>query len=396
MADQFLFLEFINNGKCCIFKLSSPLIFIAMLSKNELRYTLALQQTPNLGDISAKKLLRKVGSAEGVFKEKKSNLAKINGIGILRLREINLKKQLEQADEELKFIEDNKVAWSYFQDKGYPERLKHCLDGPVLLFQRGNIDLVNRKTISIVGTRKITSYGKVFCQNLIEELSPLTPVIVSGLAYGVDICAHKAAVDNGLQTIACLAHGLNQIYPKDHKKYVKKIEDNGGFYTEFWSSDKFDKTNFLKRNRIIAGLSEATIVIESAEKGGSLVTADIANSYNREVFAVPGRATDPQSKGCNNLIKQQKAQVLTSAADIVYQLGWELKSAPKPRQTQLFVELDKDEKIIYQFLKEREKELLDTIALECRLPVFKVATLLMDMEIKGVIRPLPGKLFQLA
>jgi len=366
-----------------------------MLSKDELRYTLALQRIPSLGDISVKKLLRKVGSAEGIFKEKKRNLSKIDGIGIVRLREINLKQQLEEADDELKFMEDNNVDWSYFLDANYPEKLKHCLDGPVLIFQRGNIDLVNKKIISIVGTRKITSYGSAFCQNLIEELSPLNPVIVSGLAYGIDICAHKAATENNLQTIACLAHGLNQTYPRDHKKYTKKIEENGGFFTEFWSSDKFDKTNFLKRNRIIAGLSEATIVIESAEKGGSLVTADIANSYNREVFALPGRATDAQSKGCNNLIKQQKAQVLTNAADIIYQLGWEVKDIQKPRQTQLFVELDGDEKTIYRFLKEKEKELLDTIALECGLPVFKVATLLMNMELKGVVRPLPGKLFQL-
>lgn len=366
-----------------------------MLSKEELRYTLALQRIPNLGDISAKKLLRKVGSAEGIFNEKKSNLAKIDGIGFIRLKEINLKHQLEQADEEIRYIEANEIEWCYFKDKNYPEKLKHCLDGPMLLFQRGNIDLVNKKIISIVGTRKITTYGSSFCQNLIEELSPLNPVIVSGLAYGVDICAHKAAIENNLQTIGCLAHGLNQTYPKDHKRYIQKIEENGGFFTEFWSSDKFDKTNFLKRNRIIAGLSEATIVIESAEKGGSLVTADIAHSYNREVFALPGRATDSQSKGCNNLIKQQKAQVLTNAADIIYQLGWELKENPKPRQTQLFVELDEEEKAIFRFLKEKEKELLDTIALECSMPVFRAATLLMNMELKGVVRPLPGKLFQL-
>lgn len=366
-----------------------------MLSKTELRYTLALQRIPNLGDISAKKLLRKVGSAEGIFSEKKSNLAKIDGIGTVKLKDINVQHQLEQADEELKFIEDNKIEWSYFQDNNYPERLKHCLDGPILLFQRGNIDLVNKKIISIVGTRKITSYGNAFCQNLIEELSPLNPIIVSGLAYGVDICAHRAAIENKLQTIACLAHGLNQTYPKDHKKYSKGIETNGGFFTEFWSSEKFDKNNFLKRNRVIAGLSEATIVIESAEKGGSLVTADIANSYDREVFALPGRATDPQSKGCNNLIKQQKAHVLTNAADIIYHLGWELKESPKPRQIQLFVELDEEEKAIFRFLKDKEKELLDTIALECSLPVYKAATILMNMELKGVIRPLPGKLFQL-
>lgn len=367
-----------------------------MLSKNELRYTLALQRIPNLGDISAKKLIRKMGAAEAVFKEKKSTLAKIEGIGLLRLKDLHLKKQLEEADEELQFIEDNHIGYSYFLDKTYPERLKHCIDGPILLFQRGNIDLAGKKVISIVGTRKITSYGNTFCQNLVEEIAPLNPVIVSGLAYGIDICAHKAALENSLQTIGCLAHGLNQIYPKTHKKYVGKIEENGGFITEFWSTDDFVPANFLKRNRLIAGLSEATIVIESAEKGGSLVTADIANSYNREVFAVPGRTTDQQSSGCNNLIKQQKAHLLTSAADIVYMLGWELKEVQKPKQTQLFVELDEDEKAVFRFLKDKEKELLDVIALECNLPAYKTASVLMNMEIKGVVRPLPGKLFQLA
>lgn len=366
-----------------------------MLSKTELIYTLALLRTPSLGDISIKKLLGKIGSAEAVFKEKKSNLSKIDGIGLLRLKNLNPKIQLEEAEEELRFIEDRNIECYYFQDKNYPEKLKHCIDGPILLFGRGNIDLGNKKIISIVGTRKITIYGKVFCRELIEELSPLNPVIVSGLAYGVDICAHKTAIKNGLQTIACLAHGLNQIYPRDHSKYIGSIEENGGFFTEFWSTDAFDKNNFLRRNRVIAGLSQATIVIESAERGGSLVTADIANSYDREVFAVPGRTTDVQSRGCNNLIKQQKAHVLTNAADVIYHLGWQLKEALKPRQTQLFVEMDEEEKVVYRFLKEKDKELLDVIALECNLPVYKIATILMNMELKGIVRPLPGKLFQL-
>jgi DNA processing protein len=366
-----------------------------MLSKTELLYTLALLRTPNLGDISIKKLLNKIGSAEAVFNEKKSSLSKIDGIGILRLKNLNPKIQLEEAEEELRFIEERNIDCYYFQDKIYPEKLKHCIDGPILLFGRGNIDLENKKILSIVGTRKITSYGKNFCQELIEELSPLNPVIVSGLAYGVDICAHKAAIENGLQNIACLAHGLNQVYPKDHLKYIRSIEENGGLFTEFWSTDVFDRNNFLRRNRVIAGLSEATIVIESAEKGGSLVTADIANSYDREVFAVPGRTTDAQSRGCNNLIKQQKAHVLTSAADVIYHLGWQLKESTKPRQTQLFVELDAEEKLVYSFLKEKDKELLDVIALECNLPVYKIATILMNMELKGLVRPLPGKLFQL-
>ncbi|UAB81869.1 DNA-protecting protein DprA [Marixanthomonas sp. SCSIO 43207] len=366
-----------------------------MLSQKELLYTLALQRTPNLGDTSAKKLLRAVGSAEAIFKEKKHNLLKIDGIGSFKLKNLNENQQLTEAEAELRFIKDNDIEFSYFLDKTYPERLKHCLDGPILFFHSGNIDLKNKKIISIVGTRKVTTYGTIFCEKLIEELAPLDPIIVSGFAYGVDITAHKAAMDNNLQTIACLAHGLNQIYPKVHKKYVTKVEQHGGFITEFWSDDPFDRNNFLKRNRIIAGLSEATIVIESAEKGGSLVTADIANSYNREVFAVPGRSSDKQSQGCNNLIKRQQAHLLTNAADLIYHLDWELEETnKKPQQTQLFVELTEEEKTIYRFLKQKDKELLDIIALECQIPTFKVATILLNMELKGVVRPLPGKLFQ--
>ncbi len=366
-----------------------------MLSKNELLYTLALQRVPNLGDILAKKLLSVVGSAEGIFQEKTVNLLKIDGIGNLRLQGLNKKLLFTDAEEELKFIRDNQITCSYFLDPTYPDRLKHCLDGPILFFESGNIDLKRKKIISIVGTRRATKQGVVFCERLVEELAPLNPVIVSGFAYGIDITAQKAAIDNGLQTIGCLAHGLNQIYPKTHKRYVSKVKENGGFISEFWSNDRFDRNNFLKRNRIIAGLSEATLVIESAEKGGSLVTADIANSYNREVFAVPGRTTDSQSQGCNNLIKTQQAHLLSSAADLIYMLGWELKdSNPKPRQTELFAELSEEEIIIWKHLKNKEKELLDTIALECRLPTFKVASLLLNMELKGVVRPLPGKLFQ--
>jgi len=348
-----------------------------------------------LGDISAKKLLSVVGSAEGIFQEKTATLLKIDGIGNLRLQGLNKKRLFAKAEEELKFLLDNRKSYSYFLDYTYPDRLKHCLDGPIIFFESGNIDLKRKKIISIVGTRRATNQGVLFCQKLVEELSPLNPVIVSGFAYGIDIAAQKAALDNGLQTIGCLAHGLNQIYPKTHKRYVSKVEENGGFITEFWSDDPFDRNNFLKRNRIIAGLSEATIVIESAEKGGSLVTADIANSYDREVFAVPGRTTDSQSQGCNNLIKTQQAHLLTSAADLIYILGWELEdSNPKPRQTELFAELSKEEIIIWQHLKNKEKEFLDTIALECHLPTFKVASLLLNMELKGVVRPLPGKLFQ--
>ena len=225
-------------------------------------------------------------------------------------------------------------------------------------------------------------------------MAPLNPVIVSGFAYGVDIVAHQAALENNLQTIGVVAHGLNQIYPKAHKKYVARIEENGGFITEFWSSSNPDKENFVRRNRIVAGISEATIVIESAEKGGSLITANMANEYNRDVFAVPGRTSDRYSQGCNNLIKTQKANLLTSAADLIYILNWDLETVAKPIQKQLFIALDDNEQKIYDFLQQTGKELLDTIALECDFPIFKISGILLNMELKGVIRPLPGKLFE--
>lgn len=364
------------------------------MDQEALLYILALQHVPNLGDSTAKKLIRKLGSAEAVFREKKQNLRKIEGVGEIRLKEINDPVHLKAAENELDFIEKNNIQCSYFQDADYPEKLKHCLDGPILIFSRGKIELKNKKIISIVGTRKITSHGTAFCEEFIEALAPLDPVIVSGFAYGVDITAQRAAVKNNLQTVGCLAHGLNQIYPKIHQKYVKQIEENGGFITDFWSTDNFDRNNFLKRNRIIAGLSEATVVIESAEKGGSLVTADIANSYNREVFAVPGRATDNYSKGCNNLIKSQNAHLLTSAADLVYMLNWKLEEEVKPVQKQLFVEMDSEEEQLYGFLKDRGKAELDIIALNCRFPTYKTAGILLNMELKGLIRPLPGKLFE--
>ena len=366
------------------------------MTQTDLLYTLALQHVPNIGDITAKRLISFCGSAEAVLKEKKQNLIKIDGIGQVILEDIHNPKHLRIAEEEIHFIKENNIKVSYFNDENYPEKLKHCIDGPILLFQTGNINLKNRRIISIVGTRKITTNGIAFCENLIEQLAPYNPVIVSGFAYGTDITAHKAALKNSLQTIGCLAHGLNQIYPKVHKKYMVDVEKHGGFLSDFWSTDTFDRNNFLKRNRIIAGLSEATIVVESAEKGGSLVTADIANSYNRDVFAVPGRVTDSQSIGCNNLIKHQKAFMLTTPLDIPYILDWSLEEESKPIiQKQLFVELDTTEKLIYNYLKENDKQQLDVIAINCSLPIFKVSSTLLNMELKGVIRPLPGKQFEI-
>lgn len=365
------------------------------MTTTELIAVLRLQRVPNIGDVTAKKLIAHCGSPTAIFEDKLQSLLKIDGVGTHTLRGLFDLEHLESAQSELAFMQRNNLEYSYFMDADYPNYLKHCIDGPILLFKRGNIDLENRKIISVVGTRNITSYGTAFCEEFIESIAPLNPIIVSGFAYGVDICVQKAAIKHGLQTIGCLAHGLNQIYPKTHAKFMADVEKNGGFLTEFWSTSNPERENFLKRNRVIAGMTEATVVIESAEKGGSLVTADIANSYNRDVFAVPGRAQDKYSLGCNNLIKQQKAHMLTSAADLVYLLDWDVEQKKVSAvQKQLFVELNTEEKTIYNYLEKEGKQLLDVIALECNLPVYKISSMLLTMEMKGLIRPLPGKLFE--
>lgn len=363
--------------------------------EEDLLYVLALQRVKGIGDINAKKLLAHCGSAKNVFKEKRRNIENIFGFGILSAQHLFDPANLKEAEEELKYIQNNNIKTLYFTDNNYPEKLKHCIDGPILLFKEGNIDLSKGPIISIVGTRQMTGYGRGFCEKFISDLKEFNPIIVSGFAYGVDICAHKASLKNELQTIGVLAHGFEEIYPKVHKKYISEINKNGGFLTDFWHNDQPQRENFLKRNRIVAGMSEATIIIESAEKGGSLVTADIANSYSRDVFAVPGRSTDMYSRGCNDLIKNNKAAILTSAKDLIDMLNWRLeKSSPKPIQKQLFVELTENEQLMYNFLTQNGKQLIDLISLNCKLPIHQTAALLFNLEMKGMVKPLPGKLYE--
>jgi DNA processing protein len=364
------------------------------MNEQELFSLLALQKVELVGDVVAKKLLNYFESASDIFQAKANKLTSIDGIGSVLIKNLKDKSVFNKAEAELKFIQENEIDVHYFKEKSYPEKLKHCFDAPILMFSVGKINVQQSRIISIVGTRQVTSHGAEFCRNLIAEIAPLNPIIVSGFAYGVDIVAHQSAMEHNLQTIGVLAHGLNQIYPASHRKYCKKMEANGGFMTEFWSSSNPEKENFVKRNRIVAGMSEATIVIESAERGGSLITAMLANDYNRDVFAVPGRITDKFSLGCNNLIKTQKANLLTSAADLIYMLNWDIKESTKGVQKQLFVDLLADEQIVYDYLLQKGKELMDTIALDCGFPIYILSGMLLNMELKGVIRPLPGKLFE--
>lgn len=360
---------------------------------SDLVYLLALRQCFGIGDITAKKLLEHFGSAQEVFRAKTSALTKIPGIGMQKASQIEAGTWLSRAEKEARFIEDHNIQCHRFDSESYPDRLRHCPDGPVLLFSKGNLCLENRKIISIVGTRKVTSAGLDFCRRLIADLAPLNPVIVSGYAYGVDIAAHLAALDHQLQTIGVLAHGLDQLYPRPHKKFSSRMMEQGGFLTEFCTWDNPEPENFVKRNRIVAGLSEATIVIESAEKGGSLITANLALDYNREVFAVPGRPSDPLSAGCNNLIKTQRAQMLTQAADLVYQLNWDLKE-PVAVQKTLFPPMEAAEQIIYDFLWVKGTVSQDEMAQELRLSVQELSVLLLQMELKGILRSIPGRMFQ--
>ena len=365
------------------------------MNPTQLHYALALQAVSNIGDITAKKLIQHCGSPEAVFKASKQALQSIDGIGTSIINTLQRSKTLKLAEQELEFIQNNNIKAYYFDAVDYPYRLKHCIDGPIVLFQKGNINWDSSPVISIVGTRKLSTYGKKQCEDLVESLSVFNPIIVSGFAYGTDITAHKAALDFNLQTIGCMAQGLQNTYPPLHEKYRNAVELNGGFVTDFWSTAPFDPSNFLRRNRLIAGLSQATIVIESAAKGGSLVTANFAFGYNREVFAIPGRVSDPQSVGCNTLIKTKSAHLLSTPADVPYILNWNLEIKSKPIQKVLFVDLGADEQIVYDYLKKEGKTLLDLIALNCGIPISKAAYLLLDLELKGVVRPLPGKEFEL-
>lgn len=362
---------------------------------NSIQALLLLKKMPHLGDISIKKLITTIGSAEDVLKEKKQHLLAIPGIGTHKIKDFDNPKLLKSVDQELAFIEKEGIKPLSFQDKNYPFLLKQCIDSPVVLFTVGNYKLTDRKVISIVGTRRVSKHGIAFCESLIEELKPYNPIIVSGFAYGTDITAHKMAIKTGLQTIGCLGHGLNQIYPKSHKRYMKNVESNGGFFTDFMSTDKFVPQNFLRRNRIIAGMSEATIVIESANKGGSLATANMAHSYDREVFAVPGRHSDSLSAGCNQFIKNHQAHLLTGVQDIVTNLNWDNKTAQPKVPLNLFTTLTKEEESICFFLKKQGNTHIDSIAIHCDIPMYMLSSTLLNLELKNVIRPLPGKHFEL-
>ncbi|MDR2448399.1 MAG: DNA-processing protein DprA [Prevotellaceae bacterium] len=370
------------------------------MGPDELKYYIALTLTPGVGSILAKRLIAYCGSAQAVLTSARGMLQKIPGIGSVLANDIAAQQQqaLKQAEQELLFIEKNKIKTYCYCDNDYPERLRHCEDSPVVLFAKGDIDFNRAKFLSVVGTRQATPYGQMNCEKIIGQLAERghNPVIVSGLAYGIDICAHRAALQNKLDTIAVMATGLDKIYPYSHAATARQIIEHGAWVSDFVSGALLDRKNFLKRNRIIAGLSDATLIIESRIRGGALVTADIAMSYNRDVLAMPGRVGDLASEGCNALIKQNKAALAETAADIEYVLGWEQPTGNAPaKQMTLFHDLSDEEKQIFAILKEQDTVGIDALSYRTNIVIGRLSALLLQMEFRGVVKNLPGKQYTL-
>lgn len=358
---------------------------------DELIYALALQDTKGIGCVTAKKLINSYGSAFELFLAHQNKVMK-NDVNPKVFSQLFSESSLIKAKNEIEKSLKRGLEIIYFKDNTYPKYLLNCADAPLILFKDGG-DKINNysKIISIVGTRNMSSYGRDFCKELILSLKDYEPLIVSGFAFGVDICAHLEALKNNIPTLAVMAHGYGTVYPKEHKRFYGELRESGGFLSEFTFDEPPLRNNFLKRNRIVAGMSQATIIVESAQKGGSLVTADIANSYNKDVFAVPGRVNDVYSKGCNALIKEHKAALITSGEDLIKQLGWQEKKETIAIQPQLFVDLGGDEKTVYDLL-ENKSVYMDELSRQSNIPIYKIANTLFQLEMKGLIIMLPGKL----
>ncbi|HWZ14870.1 MAG TPA: DNA-processing protein DprA [Mucilaginibacter sp.] len=361
-------------------------------------HQLALTFIKNIGPTLAKSLVSYFGDAEEVFKVSRHSWMGVPGIGEKRIELADVDAALARAEQEIKFIEKNNIDVLFYTDSRFPKRLKNCYDSPVLLYAKGNANLNQQRIISIVGTRNATEYGKELCRQLIEELQPYNALIVSGLALGIDVTAHKECVKHHVPTVGVLGHGLDRMYPSQNRVTAEKMLENGGLLTEYPSETIPDRENFPQRNRIVAGMADATIVIEASIKGGALITAEIANTYNRDVFAYPGRIGDEYSEGCNFLIRNNKASLLTGAADLAYILGWERADAIKPMTEQLIlpIDLSNDEQLIFEILQQHSAPLaIDDLTIKANMATSQLAMNLLNMEMQGHIRSLPGKMYRL-
>jgi len=361
-------------------------------SHAELPYRIALTMAPAIGPITARKLIAKAGSASEVFRMSRSSLETIPSIGPLLSQSIKESALLKQAELEIKFLEKHHISALYIEDEQYPARLNECEDAPLLLYTKGNKGLHAKHAISIVGTRKASSYGKEICRSIILDLGSMISdlVIISGLAFGIDVIAHRASLEGGIPTVAVLGHGFTTIYPHAHRETAKKICGQGALVTDFHSGMGPERNNFLRRNRIIAGLADATLVVESASKGGALITADMASSYQREVLAVPGRVTDERSEGCNRLIRNNVAAMVESAKDIIDQLNWNDDIVQAPETGPGITGVSDQEKQLLKLIGAHNGLGPGDLSLHSGIPIQVVLSLLTQMELKRWVTVEPG------
>ena len=369
-------------------------------SEEEQIYSIALTMVPGIGHIGAKHLIDGMNNAVDVFRLRKEIPERIPEVSQRVVDALDCPQAVIRAEQEYEFIRKNRISCLTFHDEAYPSRLRECEDAPVVLFFKGNADLNALHILNMVGTRHATDYGTQLCTTFLRDLKALCPdvLVISGLAYGIDINAHRSALDNGLATVGVLAHGLDRIYPSLHRKTAVDMLDRGGLLTEFLVGTTPDTHNFVRRNRIVAGMCDATIVIESAAKGGSLITAELAESYHRDCFAFPGRVTDEYSKGCNQLIRDNKASLLLSAEDFVQTMGWSSASCVEKTanvQRDLFPDLSGEEQQIVDILAQRGNLQINTLVVETDIPVHKMNAILFELEMKGVVRVLAGGMYQL-
>lgn len=365
------------------------------MNQEELFYRIALTMLPKVGPVTARNLVSYCGGTREVFSTPGSSLTKVPGVGSNLSASILQKESFTQAEEELKFIEKYKIKPVFFLDEDYPKRLASLYDAPVLLYFKGNANLNPSRTVGIIGTRTPTPQGTANCEALIEGLKKFDVQIISGLAHGIDGSSHRAAVAGGISNIGVVAHGLDHIYPAAHRRLATTMQANGGVITEFPSNTTADKERFPMRNRIIAGMSDAVVVVETARTGGSMITAEMAFNYNKDVFAFPGRTQDKFSQGCNFLIKSQKAGLIENAEDLASQMMWDKLDSPKNVQTSMFVELSEQEKKVLSELQSKDKG-IDELSFALQLTPAEVASVLLEMEFKGLIKSIPGKRYILA
>lgn len=365
------------------------------MKKDEL-YKIALTLIPNVGTIISKNLMSHCGGAKNVFETSRKNLMKIPGVGSKCASEILNSDILERAEKEMVFIKKHNIQTLFFLDDDYPARLKHYDNAPFLLYYRGDVNLNKARIVGIVGTRQPTVRGITNCEKLVEGLATYDVMIVSGLAYGIDGIAHQKSVEYKIPTVGVMGTGMASIYPHAHKNLANKmVQDGGGLLSEYSHESIPSRQHFPMRNRIIAGMADALVVVESKRKGGSMISALIANEYNKNVFAFAGRSTDEQSEGCNFLIKNHQAQMIDNVDDLVGIMRWEQLDETKEVQKQLFVELNDEEQSLVALLKESEEVSIDKITYELKKPSSEIASLLLTLEFKGMVKTLPGKRYAL-